>query len=461
MEEFLIYSGKVRNIYSLGDDYLIMIATDKVSSFDRHIGTIPGKGKLLNKMSKFWFEQTKHIIDNHLISTQDNVALVHKCTPIMIEVVVRGYITGTTSTSLWTHYNKGSRAYCGIIFPDGLKKNQKLDCPVITPTTKGKVDIPIAKENLIQEGYMTENECNYVFEKALELFEFGQKLADKADLILVDTKYEFGKDQSGKIILIDELHTCDSSRYWKKSTYEEKFKQGLEPDKYDKDCIRDWVKTKCDPYKDAIPEIPEYIVWKALNCYQEFYDTLVGETPKPPLATLPKLNADRDMGGVGVVGETPKPPLATLPKLNDDRDVGGLGVSPTPTPTLVIILYGSEKDKNFIDKIVKALKEHKLAYLLLMASAHKNTQQILDLINECEERDMKLVWITVAGRSNALSGVVAANSKYPVIACPPFADKMDMMVNINSTLQCPSNVPVMTILEPGNVALAIKRIVDL
>ena len=229
MEHLLIYEGKVRNIYKLGEKYLLMKASDRVSSFDRHIGTIPGKGELLNKMSEFWFNKTKHIIDNHLITTQSEVALVHRCQPFMIEMVVRGYITGNTDTSLWTHYNNGSRLYSGNKLPEGLVKNQKLKTPIVTPTTKGKVDRPISKATIIAEGYMTQEECDFIYKKSLELFAFGQKIASRAGFILVDTKYEFGKNVDGKIILIDEVHTCDSSRYWVKISYIVRFNNNIEP----------------------------------------------------------------------------------------------------------------------------------------------------------------------------------------------------------------------------------------
>ena len=415
----LLHSGKVRNVYEMGEDYLLMKATDRVSSFDKHIGIISGKGNLLNLMSQYWFNNTKHIIDNHLVDTQDNVSLVHKCRPFMIEVVVRGYITGNTSTSLWTHYNRGSRVYCGIIFPDGLKKHQKLDKAVVTPTTKGIVDKPITADDIVKEGYMTFSEWNYISEKALELFSFGQKIADEANLILVDTKYEFGKDKNGKILLIDELHTCDSSRYWIKSSYEDRINNELDPEKLDKDCIRDWIKSVCDPYKEEIPEIPEYIVWKAYNAYKQFYDSISSVK------------------------------ISNLPVNNNN---------------LVIIMSGSEKDSGHVEKIETALTHEFIGYRSYISSAHKNTQDVLDLIKKYDDYNRlnrRIVWITVAGRSNALSGVVAANSRFPVIACPPFANQMDMLVNINSTIQCPSKVPVMTILEPSNVALAIRKIFDL
>ena len=183
--------------------------------------------------------------------------IVKKCTPFRLEVVVRGYITGNTKTSLWTHYKNGEREYCGIDFPDGLVKNQKLECNIVTPTTKGEVDVPISPEDIVEHGFATADEWEFMSNKALQLFQYGQNIANKKGFILVDTKYEFGKDANDNIILIDEIHTCDSSRYWLKKTYKTLFKLGKEPEKLDKDLVRDYVRTKCDPYIDDIPEIPQ------------------------------------------------------------------------------------------------------------------------------------------------------------------------------------------------------------
>ena len=407
MDHLIIYKGKVRNIHKLGEKYLLMKASDRVSSFDRHIGIIPGKGELLNKMSEFWFNKTQHIIFNHLITTQNEVALVHKCVPFKIEMVVRGYITGNTSTSLWTQYNNGERVYCGITFPDNLKKNQKLAYPVITPTTKGKVDKPISKKEIVEGGYMTQEECDYIYTKALELFTFGQSLADKAGFILVDTKYEFGKKLDGTIVLIDEVHTCDSSRYWLKDSYQNRLERGEEPEKLDKDCVRDWIKSVCNPYVDEIPPIPDNIITKAYTAYKYFYETI----------------------------------SSVKPFFNN----------------VVVIISGSEKDKDHVSKLVHAIETDDITIERFVSSAHKNTPYVLQLIERYNKDERNVVWVTVAGRSNALSGVIAANCHDPVIACPPFSNKTDMLVNLHSTLQCPSNVPVMTILEPVNVALAIKR----
>ena len=271
----ILYTGKVRDIYAHEDSNKLYIkTTDRLSSFDKHICNLETKGKLLTSICAFMFTKTKHIISNHYISHINKILVVKKCIPAKIEFVVRGYITGNTKTSLWTHYNNGVRNYCGIQFPDNLKKNQKLAEPVITPTTKDIEDIPISKEEIINKNYMTQNECDFVYEKAMELFNYGQKMADNAGFILVDTKYEFGKDENNNIILIDEIHTCDSSRYWIKKTYENRFKNDIEPEKLDKDTIRDWVKSQCNPYTDDIPDIPEDLKKKTIKLYSYFYESI-------------------------------------------------------------------------------------------------------------------------------------------------------------------------------------------
>ena len=272
-----IYIGKVRRIYDAGNNLISIEASDKQSAFDRHICTIPNKGEILTKLSEFWFKLTKHIINNHYISSTGNIMLCTKCTPFKVEVVVRGYITGSTSTSLWTHYNKGERKYCGITFPDGLLKNQKLDNPVVTPTTKSASDKPVSGDDIIAMNLMTADEWSYIKSKALELFNYGQSYAEKHGLILVDTKYEFGKDVDNNILLIDELHTCDSSRYWLKETYDECFKNQREPDSFDKDVIRRYVAERCDPYKDKIPEIPQELIAKTCNVYSTLYNMIVSK----------------------------------------------------------------------------------------------------------------------------------------------------------------------------------------
>lgn len=270
------YTGKVRDIYQGNDsDTLMIISSDRQSAFDKHICNIPHKGEILTNVSGWWFKQTTDIIDNHYLSHQSNKMLVKKCVPFKVEVVVRGYITGNTKTSLWTHYLQGIRHYCGHQFRDGYQKNQQLDENVVTPTTKGDSDEPISGADVVKMDIMKEDEWKYVESVALRLFDYGQRIADEKGLILVDTKYEFGRNSDGKIILIDELHTCDSSRYWLKESYLERILKGEEPERFDKDIVREWIRERCNPYEDELPEIPDRLISIASESYREFYKILV------------------------------------------------------------------------------------------------------------------------------------------------------------------------------------------
>ena len=271
-------TGKVRDQYDLGK-YLALITTDRQSAFDRVLASIPFKGQVLNMASAWWFDKTKHIIDNHVINMADpNVIIAKKCKVFPIEFVVRGFITGSTSTSLWTVYNKGDREYCGNILPEGLEKNQRLESNMLTPTTKEEHhDRPIAPSEIVSENWMTQDDWDYCSQKALELFEFGQKKAKENGMILVDTKYEMGKDEDGNILLIDEIHTPDSSRYWIADTYEDRMKNGEEPQNIDKEFLRLWFVDNCDPYKDKdLPPAPEELIVELSSRYIYLYETITG-----------------------------------------------------------------------------------------------------------------------------------------------------------------------------------------
>ncbi|KAH7432254.1 hypothetical protein KP509_07G015400 [Ceratopteris richardii] len=272
-------TGKVRDIYNV-DDLMILVTTDRLSAFDRILATVPFKGQVLNQTSLWWFNKTKHIISNAVVSAPDpNVTIASKCKVFPVEFVVRGYVTGTTSTSLWTVYQKGIRNYCGNIFPDGLVKNQKLTENILTPTTKAADhDLPISGEEIVERGLMSREDFEYVREKALAIFSFGQEVAADHGLILVDTKYEFGKAPDGTILLIDEVHTPDSSRYWVQASYEERFKKGLEPENIDKEFLRLWFKENCDPYNDKeLPQAPIDLVSELAKRYIILHDTITGE----------------------------------------------------------------------------------------------------------------------------------------------------------------------------------------
>ena len=271
-------TGKVRDQYDLGDR-VVLITTDRQSAFDRVLASIPLKGQVLNLTSAWWFEQTKYIIPNHVIDVPDpNATLVKKCEVFPIEFVVRGYITGSTSTALWTVYNNGDREYCGNALPEGLMKNQKLNTNMLTPTTKEEHhDRPIAPNEIVSEGWMSQENWDYCSQKALALFTFGQKKAAENGMILVDTKYEMGRDVDGVIRLIDEIHTPDSSRYWIAKTYSERMAVGQEPQNIDKEFLRLWFVDNCDPYNDkTLPEAPEELVVELSSRYIYLYETITG-----------------------------------------------------------------------------------------------------------------------------------------------------------------------------------------
>lgn len=272
------HQGKVRDTFIL-DGKRIIVTTDRQSAFDRVLGHIPYKGAVLNQLAFFWFDKTKDIIPNHIISMPDPNLIVAKTAEVIpIEMVVRGYITGVTDTSIWGSYEKGERVIYGIKFPEGLKKNQKLPTPVITPTTKAESghDERLTENEILSQKIVTPAIWKQMKEAALKVFERGQKIANKAGIILADTKYEFGLID-GKLVLVDEVHTPDSSRYWVKKTYNERFKKGLEPQSYDKEVLRMWFKEQGYKGEGKPPVMPNEFLANMSKLYQEIYEKITGK----------------------------------------------------------------------------------------------------------------------------------------------------------------------------------------
>jgi phosphoribosylaminoimidazole-succinocarboxamide synthase len=274
-------TGKVRDRYDLGPAKLALVTTDRQSGFDRMLAVVPYKGQVLNLTSAYWFGITKDIIPNHLLSTpHPNVSIVRKCTPFPIEFVVRSYMTGSTSTSIWKNYQDGVRNYCGHDLPDGMTKNQKLEKNILTPTTKEEEhDRPISESEIVSEGWMTKEDFDVCAKASLAIFARGQEIASERGLILVDTKYEFGRDvEDGTTIrLIDEVNTPDSSRYWISGTYRERIASGMEPENIDKEFLRLWFRDNCDPYNDAVlPDAPKDLVVELARRYIHLYETITG-----------------------------------------------------------------------------------------------------------------------------------------------------------------------------------------
>jgi phosphoribosylaminoimidazole-succinocarboxamide synthase len=282
------YKGKVRENYDLTDGRRIIIATDRLSAFDTILTSIPFKGEILTQTARYWFEETADICPNHVLEYPDpNVVVGTRLDILPVEIVVRGYLAGTTSTSILTRYKRGEREMYGMRLPDGMRDNEKLAEAIITPTSKaadGAHDEPLSKAEIIGQGLLTQAQWDTVSGYALRLFARGQARAAERGLILADTKYEFGTDRNGTIILADEIHTPDSSRYWIAASYEQALADGTRPESFDKDFIRSWVAARCDPYKDPIPTIPDEIVEQASRVYTRAFEAITGKTFMPDLS---------------------------------------------------------------------------------------------------------------------------------------------------------------------------------
>nr|WP_234794589.1 phosphoribosylaminoimidazolesuccinocarboxamide synthase [Xaviernesmea oryzae] len=275
------YRGKVRDNYDLADGRRILITTDRISAFDQPLAVIPFKGQVLTQIARYWFEQTASICANHVLDYPDpNVVIGRRLDILPVEIVVRGYLAGTTSTSILTRYRAGEREMYGHQFPEGMRANEALPQAIITPTTKamdGGHDEPLSEAMILDQGLLTAEQWQTVSQTALALFARGQALAADRGLILADTKYEFGLDSDGQIVLADEIHTPDSSRYWFAETYRERFEAGQAPESFDKDFVRNWVVARCDPYRDPIPEIPQDVVLEAAAVYIRAYEIITGK----------------------------------------------------------------------------------------------------------------------------------------------------------------------------------------
>ncbi|MCC2652904.1 MAG: phosphoribosylaminoimidazolesuccinocarboxamide synthase [Microvirga sp.] len=291
------YRGKVRDNYDLPDGRRIIIASDRLSAFDRNLAAIPLKGQVLTQTAKFWFEKTANICPNHVIEYPDlNVLIGRKLTILPVEIVVRDYLAGTTGTSILSLYKKGEREMYGMRLPDGMRDNEKLPQTIITPTSKafhGGHDEPLTPAEIVGQGLLSEEQWRTVSDYALALFAKGREMARERGLILVDTKYEFGIDENGTIMIADEIHTPDSSRYWFLESYQQRFEAGERPESFDKDFVRNWVVARCDPYKDEVPEIPQDVVLETSRVYIDAFERITGQVFALPDPNVPVLERVR------------------------------------------------------------------------------------------------------------------------------------------------------------------------
>ncbi len=416
-----IHSGKVRESFFVDNETRMILVTDRVSSFDSVLNNlIPYKGAVLNGLAAYWFKETEHIVSNHFIKMiHPNISFVREAIPIKIEMIVRGYITG----SMWRGYEKGKRIFSGVKVEEGLKKNQKLVMPIITPTTKEEHDREITPEDIIREGWATAEQYAKMEEISLRLYEFAAEKLKKAGIILVDTKYEFGI-YKGNLILIDEIHTPDSSRFWDLKEYE---KNPSEVDSIDKEYIRQWLlKNKKNGKLPSI--LPDNVIKEASKRYLQIYKRITGKNLKTDY------NSDI------------KESLIKNGIIKDGS---------------VILIMGSESDLKHAEKIREVLIKYDVFTQFRIVSAHKNGERITELAKVYNNSIEPISVIAIAGRSNGLGGALAANLVVPVINCPPFKDKLDFMVNISSSLMMPSKTPAMTVVDVSSAALAALRSLNL
>ncbi len=415
-----IHAGKVRDSIRINDKERMIVVTDRISAFNKNLkNAIPAKGGVLNSLTNFWFDKTKDIIDNHLIKQiDDNISIVKEAEPIRVEMIVRAYLTG----SMWRGYQKGQRVFSGVEVPDGLTKNQKFPEPILTPTTKDKDDTEITEEEIISRGLVSQSIYQEMKQKALELFAFGSKYLEERGIILVDTKYEFGL-VDGKLILIDEIHTPDSSRFWDKKDYENNPESA---EQIDKEFVRQWM---LQHQKDGkVPEelAPE-VVAETSKRYKEIYKIITGKEYIE--SSLPiKTRMYHNLIKHGYI-----------------------------KPGYIALVMGSKSDVPNAEKIRSHMDQFDVKTQMRIISAHKNGERLTALADAINHAVEPVAVIAIAGRSNGLGGALAANLNVPVINCPPFSDKTDIMLNINSSLIMPSNTPAVTVVHPDNAALAAIR----
>ncbi|MBF0312833.1 MAG: AIR carboxylase family protein [Oligoflexia bacterium] len=415
-----IHSGKVRESFRLDDERRLIVSTDRISAFDRKLNHLVfHKGAILNSLSAFWFSKTKEIVDNHFISLVDpNAMIVKEVTPIPLEIIVRGHLTG----SLWRSYTQeGRRDFDGTKLPNNLERFQALPEAIVTITTKGIRDEEISSKDIVAQNILTSDHLHKIKSLALKLFSFGQTILKQRGLILVDSKYEFGFNCEGKLLLIDEIHTPDSSRIWDLEHYLHT-KESVEEHSLDKEYLRNILRQQQEADASHFEELS--------NRYLKAYTRITGENLEDNI---------------------PKIPLPT--RLHQNL--------PCTPQGFVAIVMGSKSDIEHGMKIKKVLEQYDVKAELRVVSAHKNGEEVSELANNYNFMLGPVAIIAVAGKSNALGGALAMNLNHPVINCPLFSDKLDLILNINSSLIMPSKTPIATTIDPESAALLALRSLQL
>jgi len=419
-----IHSGKVRESFRVDDNSRLIVATDRISSFDFVLNTpIPGKGAVLNSLAAFWFENTRDIIGNHFIKLVDpQVSLVREAKPIPVEMIVRGYLTG----SAWRGYQKGRREVSGVSIPDGMTLNQAFSSPIVTPTTKEKNDREISPAGLFEEGWVTEPIYRKMEAAALALFARGSEILKERGIILVDTKYEFGLI-GDELVLIDEMHTPDSSRFWSRKDYESN--PGT-AEQLDKEYVRSYLLNNKIEGEYRL-DLPEDVVLETTRRYEAIFEMITGRKIEAPRYDV-KSRVYHNMVSAGLIKDG-----------------------------YVAVIMGSPGDVDHCRNLKNIVESYGVCGEMRVVSAHKNGERLPEVTADLNLSIEPVAVIAVAGRSNGLGGALAANLAVPVFSCPPFSDRTDLMVNINSSLMMPSYTPGATVVDPKNAALIALRSLSL
>ncbi|MBN1425530.1 AIR carboxylase family protein [Candidatus Fermentibacteria bacterium] len=419
-----VHSGKVRESFRIDASTRLIVTTDRVSAFDRVLDTpIPDKGVVLNELSAFWFGKTADIVENHFITSVDSQAmLVREVLPIRVELIVRGYLTG----SMWRQYAQGVRRFSGVSVPDGLARNARFAEPLLTPTTKEESDREITPQEIVASGLVSGDLSSQMETAALKLFASGTEFLRDRGVLLVDTKYEFGVLE-GRLILIDEIHTPDSSRFWRADSYEA---DPAHPFNLDKEYIRAFLLEQ-KAAAGVTTSLPAEVVDEARARYGRIYELTVG-SPPPRSAVPPEHRLYHNLVAHGII-----------------RD------------GFVAVVMGSPKDADHARRLASVLEGYGVSVDLRVVSAHKNPEDVAKVLAHYADSAEPGAIIAVAGMSNGLGGALAGSTTLPVINCPPFKDGVDLQTNVNSSLMMPSGVPAATVISPQNAAMAALRSLNL
>ncbi len=436
------YEGKVRDVFALPGDTLAFVATDRVSAFDQVLGEIPGKGQVCNRLSAWWFRQMEDIVPSHMIAIPDsNVMIGRKLTRIPIEVVVRGYMTGVTDTSIWGSYERGEREIYGLNFRDGYQKNDPLDEPIITPTTKAYAghDERLTEKEILEGRVpgVSKEQWQNVRDAALAMFARAQRIAKAHGYILVDTKMEFGVDEEGNVYVIDELFTPDSSRFWFADTYSARHAAGEEPDNHDKEYLRIALKHL---QKNALwhpgEPVPQELRMQTAQRYIALYERV---TEKPFQWS----------------NQTPAERIArSIRHWIEGQEQDQI----EHMPWGVIILMGSPSDAGHVQKITAMLDILGIPYRRRVGSVHKTLEHLTSMLGTYTLSQRQLVFVTVAGGLDALSGTVDGALPFPVISAPP-EGQSSIIYAVN--LHTPAGISPANVIRPENAAFAAAKIFGL